>query len=53
MMWFQENLSTIVVGLILLAIVGLIIRSLVTKKTSACSCGCDGCPHSGACHHQS
>ena len=43
------NLSTLIVSLILVGIIGLAIRSLVTKK-GACSCGCSGCSQKVSCH---
>lgn len=36
------NLSTFIVGLILLVIIALIIRNLIKKKGNTCGCGC-GC----------
>lgn len=51
--WFIENGSTLFVGLILLAIVVLIIRSQIKKSkagVSPCGYKCAGCTSSGACH---
>lgn len=51
--WIVTNLGTIVVGLILLIIVGLIIFKLVKDKKngkSACGCGCANCAMKGSCH---
>ena len=49
MAWLAENLGTIVISLILLAVVAAIIISMVRdKKTGKSSCGCD-CAHCGCC----
>ena len=49
MAWLAENLGTIVISLILLAVVAAIIISMVRdKKTGKSSCGCD-CAHCGRC----
>ena len=47
--WILSNLSTIVVALVLLVIVGFIIRNQVKTKNT-CGCGCSGCSLSGSCH---
>ncbi|HHU06029.1 MAG TPA: FeoB-associated Cys-rich membrane protein [Clostridiales bacterium] len=46
------NLSTIIVGLIVLAIVAAVVIKLVRDKInhkSSCGCGCAGCPSAGIC----
>ena len=58
--WLQENIGSIVVGLILLVVVALIVRRLILDKKagkhlcggSCGSCGgsCQGCPMQGKCH---
>lgn len=53
MLWLTENLSTIIICLILAVIMGLIIFSMIkNKKKGKCSygnnCGC--CPMGGSCH---
>ncbi len=51
--WFTDNLSTIIVSLILIAIVvSVIIKMIKDKKAgkSSCSCGCENCAMHGACH---
>ncbi len=51
--WFAANLSTIVIGLILLAIVVAIVVHLVRMKKkgkSTCGCGCSHCAMQGKCH---
>ena len=48
-----NNLATILVSLVLLAILGLILFKLRKDKkrgVSSCSCGCEGCGASGMCH---
>lgn len=55
--WLGNNIGTIVVCLVLIAIVTAIIISMVKKKKAGksmvCGCGnCKGCPMSGSCHHQ-
>jgi len=52
MQWLTDNLSTIIIGLILLAVVVLIIISMIKKKQkggSSCSCGCADCPYGSSC----
>lgn len=51
--WIAQNLATILICAVLVAIVTAIIISMVKKKKagrSACSCGCSTCPMSGTCH---
>ncbi|MDO5545886.1 MAG: FeoB-associated Cys-rich membrane protein [Eubacteriales bacterium] len=51
--WISANIGTIVISLILLAIVGLIIRSLLRQKQqgkSSCGCNCAHCAMHGSCH---
>jgi hypothetical protein len=46
LLWLQANMGTIIVGLILLVIVGLIVRSILKDKRkgkSSCGCGCANC----------
>ena len=49
-----QNLSTIIVGIIVLGIFAAVVVKLIkdhkNHKTS-CGCGCDGCPSSDICHH--
>ena len=57
MTWLYANLSTIIIGLVLLIIVVLIVRKLYTNKQegkSSCSCGdsCGGCASAGMCHDE-
>ena len=53
MTWLTANLSTILITLVLIVIVGLVIRSMVRdKKNGKTSCGgnCGGCSGCSACH---
>ena len=45
-------MGTIIVGIVLLGIIALAVRSVVKsrKKGNGCGCGCDGCSKSGSCH---
>ncbi|MBQ4510816.1 MAG: FeoB-associated Cys-rich membrane protein [Clostridia bacterium] len=52
-MWFVENLGSIAVGLVLIAIVTFIIVSNIKGKKkgkSNCGCGCSSCSMNGICH---
>ncbi len=51
--FLSQNIGTIIVLLILLAVVAAIIAGQVKAKKqgrSSCGCGCKGCPNSGMCH---
>lgn len=50
--WLLQNVATIIVCAVLIAIVALIIVYLrrSKKKGSNCSCGCENCALSGQCH---
>lgn len=53
MTWVYENLATILICAVLLAIVIGIIAGLLRKKKqgiSSCGCGCSNCPMNGSCH---
>ena len=53
--WISANIGTIVVGLILLAVVVLIVRTMIRdKKQGKSSCGgnCAGCAGCGSCHNK-
>lgn len=47
------NVPTIIVGIIVFAIIGLVfyklIKDVINHKTS-CGCGCEDCPNKGMCH---
>lgn len=51
--WFIENLATIIISAVLIAIVAVIVVSMVKNKRkgkSSCGCGCADCPISDSCH---
>ena len=51
--WITENLSTIIVSLVLVLIGAAIIRKLVRDKKkgkSSCGCNCAHCAMAGSCH---
>ncbi|PKK39954.1 hypothetical protein ABB02_00743 [Clostridiaceae bacterium JG1575] len=53
MQWIQEQGGTLLVGLMLLLVVGLILRSLIKKRRrgrAGCGCSCEGCAMGDACH---
>lgn len=58
--WLSENLPTIIICAILLAVVVMIVVSMIRNKKkgkTSCGCGCAHCAASGICHdkqsHQS
>ncbi|WP_303823540.1 FeoB-associated Cys-rich membrane protein [Ruminococcus flavefaciens] len=51
--WLSENLGTIIVSLILIAVVSTVIVKMVKDKKqgkSSCGCGCENCAMHGKCH---
>ena len=51
--WIADNLGTIIMSLILIAIVAAIIVKMVRDKKrgkSSCGCNCGHCAMSGMCH---
>ncbi|MDP4119188.1 MAG: FeoB-associated Cys-rich membrane protein [Bacillota bacterium] len=55
MLWIRENLSTIIICIVLLASVFAVIVHLVRNKKkgkSSCGCGCENCPMGGSCHKE-
>lgn len=51
--WLSENLGTIIVSLILIAVVSTVIVKMVKDKKhrkSSCGCGCEYCAMHGKCH---
>lgn len=51
--WITNNIGTIIVGLIVLAIITAVVIGMIRKKKngkSTCGCGCANCPLSGDCH---
>ena len=54
--WFSENLGTIIISLVLLAVVIAISRYLIRQKKAgknACGAGCAHCAMHGSCHKHS
>ncbi len=51
--WITQNAGTIIVGLVLLAFLGLVAFSLIHKMKkgeTSCGCGCSKCAMQGECH---
>lgn len=51
--WLTENMATIIICAVLIAVVSAIIISMIKNKKkgrSSCGCGCADCPMSGSCH---
>ncbi|MGI5935562.1 MAG: FeoB-associated Cys-rich membrane protein [Oscillospiraceae bacterium] len=52
--FLTENLGTIIISLVLLAVVALIIANMARKRkrgqSAGCGCGCSGCPSATMCH---
>ena len=52
MTWLMNNLSTIIVCIVLIAVVVLIINKMIKDKKkgkSSCGCGCSNCAMAGKC----
>lgn len=55
MSWIVNNLGTILVSAVLLAVIALICVNLAKKKKktgTTCSCGCGGCSMYSVCHKE-
>lgn len=53
LMWLCENLSTIIISAVLLAVVAVICFSMISnrrKGKSSCGCSCKDCALSQKCH---
>ncbi|MGI5896619.1 MAG: FeoB-associated Cys-rich membrane protein [Oscillospiraceae bacterium] len=53
--WLSENISSILIGVVLLAVVAAVILYMVRnrrKGKSSCGCGCAGCSMNGCCHQK-
>lgn len=51
--WISENIATIIICVILLAVIAAIIGKMVRDKKkgkSSCGCGCANCAMNGSCH---
>lgn len=56
MTWLSQNIGTVIICAVLIAIVAAIIASMIRKKrkgqSMVCNCGsCASCPMSGSCHN--
>ncbi len=53
--WLAANITTILIGMVLLVVVVAIVVSLIKnmrKDKSSCGCDCASCPFSGTCHQK-
>ena len=53
--WLTENISTIIICAVLVAVVAAIIVSMVKNRKKgkfSCGCGCSDCPISTSCNHK-
>ncbi len=53
MVWVQENLASLAVGLVLLAVLAAVAVSMARNRRagkSGCGCGCEHCANRGFCH---
>ena len=51
--WLQANLSTILVGLVLFCLLGLVVFRMIRQRQrgeTSCGCGCANCAMKDACH---
>lgn len=51
--WIMNNISTMIVCAVLVAVVAAVIHSMVKNKKhgkTSCGCGCDSCAMRGTCH---
>ncbi|MBQ6425580.1 MAG: FeoB-associated Cys-rich membrane protein [Clostridia bacterium] len=56
MSWLANNLGTIIVALILIAVISLAVARLVKNRRSgksSCGCNCAHCAMAESCHKQS
>lgn len=54
--WISENIATILISAVLIAVMAAIIIGIIKNKKkgkSSCGCGCSHCPMSGICHKHS
>lgn len=52
--WITENISTIIVFAVLIAVMAIIVLNMIRNKRkgkSACGCGCAECAMKDACHN--
>lgn len=51
--WISENIATIIICAVLIAVVAAVIGKMVRDKKkgkSSCGCGCANCAMNGSCH---
>lgn len=51
--WISENIATIIICMVLIAVVTAVIASMVRSKKkgkSSCGCGCANCAMKDSCH---
>lgn len=51
--WINAYIGTILISLVLIAVVGSIVWSMIRQKKqgkSSCGCGCASCAMKGSCH---
>lgn len=51
--WLSENISSIIICVLLIALVVFIIERAVRNRRNgkaSCTCSCGGCPMNGACN---
>ena len=56
MTWLMENLGSLLVGALLLAVVAAVVRRMLKdhrEGRSSCGSGCASCPMSASCHRGS
>lgn len=56
--WLSENISTIIISLIVAAVLATVIVKMIRdkkngKSSCSCGCGCGSCPNSSLCHGES
>lgn len=53
LLWFLNNIGTIITAVITLAVIGIVIAVMVRDKRkgrTSCGCGCSGCAMREECH---
>ena len=53
LIFLKENISTIIISLVILAVVAGIISKMIRDKKkgkTSCGCGCENCPSADICH---
>lgn len=51
--WMTENIATIIICAVLMAVVAVVVAGMVRDKKkgkSSCGCGCANCAMRGRCH---